>query len=269
MSTGHDKKDSVLLPAPTAWPLVLAVGIALVAAGVVLSIGFLIAGGVVFAIGLCGWIGELRTGHGHVHEPFVPIEQQPAPTVARPGAVEPLVAGAPGFRFRLPTHVQPVSSGAKGGLVGAVAMTVPAVLYGVLNEGSPWPPINLLAGTVIPSITEASMESLRQFQPVPFLVATVIHLAFSVTFGLMYGVLLPMLPKFKGSPLVHGGVVMPIIWSGVCYGLMGVVNPALKEHVNWPWFILSQFVYGLAMSWVVFRSEEVAVSQAPPLRTKR
>lgn len=268
MSTEHDTKSAVQLPAPTAWPLVLAVGIVLLAAGLGLSLGFLVVGGVVFAIGLGGWIRELRAGHGHVHEPIVPTTQQPAPTIAMPGTVEPLVPGEPGFRFRLPTHVQPVSSGAKGGLVGAAAMAIPAVAYGILNEGSPWLPINLLAGVVIPGITDASMESLKQFQMLPFILASVIHLAFSVTFGLMYGVLLPMLPKFKGSPLIHGGVVMPIIWSGVCYGLMGVVNPALKEHVNWPWFVLSQFVYGLAMSYVVFQSEQVAVSQAPPLRTR-
>ena len=54
---------------------------------------------------------------------------------------------------------------------------------------------------------------------------------------------------------------MPILWSGVCHGMMGVVNPVLEQHVNWPWFIASQLVYGLAMSYVVFRSEKVAVPQ--------
>ena len=57
-----------------------------------------------------------------------------------------------------------------------------------------------------------------------------------------------------------------ILWSGACYGLMGIVNPLMKEHINWYWFLLSQFVYGISMSYVVHRSEFVAVSQAPPLQ---
>ena len=31
----------------------------------------------------------------------------------------------------------------------------------------------------------------------------------------------------------------------------------LKHYVNWPWFIASQVVYGLAMSIVVINSEKV------------
>jgi hypothetical protein len=44
---------------------------------------------------------------------------------------------------------------------------------------------------------------------------------------------------------------------------MGVVNPLLGKYVNWYWFLLSQFVYGLAMSTVVSRFEKIAVAQPP------
>lgn len=258
--------ESVSMPTPTAWPLVFALGIVLLAAGIGLHVGFLVVGLIVFAFGVRGWISQLLPGRGHMHEPLAPpTERFTYPTPA-PGSVEPLKIGHPGYRFRLPEHVHPISAGAWGGLAGGIAMAIPAILYGILVRGSPWFPINLLAGVVIPDVVDASIASLSQFQFGALMLATAIHLAFSITFGLMYGVILPMLPTFRGSPIFFGGIVTPIIWSGVCYGLMGVVNPALQEHISWPWFVASQFCYGIVMSYVVDQTEKVAVSQAPPLK---
>ena len=53
------------LPNPTAWPMVLAVGIALVLGGFALSLIFSIGGAIVFAIALYGWIRELRREGPH------------------------------------------------------------------------------------------------------------------------------------------------------------------------------------------------------------
>ena len=269
-----NSKDAIEMPASTAWPLVLSLGIALIAAGLAMSIGFILVGAVVFAYGLGGWISQLLPGQGHQFEPLVEPQFRAMATVPAPGTVEPLKPGAPGFRFRVPEHDHPISSGAKGGLVGAALMPIPAMLYGLIDHQSIWLPINLLAGVVIPGITETSVESLsveslRQFNLAALVLGVVIHLAFSITFGLMYGVILPMLPNVRGGPLLYGGVLMPILWSSVCYGLMGVVNPLLQQYVNWFWFVVSQFVYGLAMSYIVHRSEKIAVSQAPPLKSAR
>jgi len=260
----NEAHDHVELPAPTAWPLVVSCGIALAAFGVAISLVFVVVGMAIFLVGLGGWIGQLLSAAGHVQEPLVPPELRPTPAVAAPGTVEPLRPGTAGYRFRLPERVHPISSGVRGGIVGGLLMPIPALLYGILQHGSLWLPINLLVGMVIPGISDASLENLKQFNLAGLILGTIIHAAFSVTFGLMYGVILPTLPSF-GGPLLFGGVLMPILWSGMCYGLMGVVNPLLEEHVSWPWFIASQFVYGLAMSYVVFRSEKVAVAQ-PPVR---
>ena len=43
---------------------------------------------------------------------------------------------------------------------------------------------------------------------------------------------------------------------------MGVVNPVLQQRVDWPWFIVSQFVFGIAASIVVVRSEQIRVPPA-------
>ena len=93
------------------------------------------------------------------------------------------------------------------------------------------------------------------------ILAIVIHATLSVTFGLLFGVISPTLPPLPGGPVIAGGVLMPLLWTGFCYGFMGIINPLLEEFVSWPWFIASQVVYGLAMSVVVLSIEKVPVSQ--------
>jgi hypothetical protein len=41
-----------------------------------------------------------------------------------------------------------------------------------------------------------------------------------------------------------------------------VVNPFLQQNVDWPWFIASQFVFGIAAAIVVMRTEQIAVPPA-------
>jgi hypothetical protein len=43
---------------------------------------------------------------------------------------------------------------------------------------------------------------------------------------------------------------------------MGVVNPVLQQRVNWPWFIVSQFIFGLVASIAVIRSETIPIPPA-------
>jgi hypothetical protein len=50
------------LPGPSVAPAMLALGITLLGAGLVTSLFFTLAGAVVFAIGLGGWVQELRHG---------------------------------------------------------------------------------------------------------------------------------------------------------------------------------------------------------------
>src|SRR5262249_32611495 len=91
-----------------------------------------------------------------------------------------------------------------------------------------------------------------------------IHVVMSLFLGLMYGVLLPTLPEIP-KPLAWGGLLAPILWTAVSYVMMGVVNPVLKQGVSWPWFILSQFVYGLVMPFVVMQASARSPVQAGAL----
>src|SRR5262249_40147350 len=87
--------DSVEMPRPAAAPVVLALGMTLLAAGVALGTAFLVVGAVVVVAGLSIWIAQLLPGRGHVHESLVETAR-PQPVMARPGGVEHLRAGMPG-----------------------------------------------------------------------------------------------------------------------------------------------------------------------------
>src|SRR5262245_29242321 len=253
---GHDK-DGVEMPQPTAWPLVLAVGVTMLMAGVGTHLALSAVGVALSVFALVGWISCLMPGRGHAHEPRAAPELQPGPVSARPGTVQQLAPGMPGYRFRLPLAVHPISAGIKGGIVGGIVMVVPALTYGLESGNGAWFPINLLAGMVLPGVDDVPLEELKQFHLSWLIVATVIHIVISLGFGTLYGVLLPTLPSIPGGQLLWGGLLMPLLWTGASYGLMGILNPVLQQYVDWPWFIVSQFVFGVAAAIVVIRSEKV------------
>jgi hypothetical protein len=253
---------SVEVPQATAWPVVLALGIALFGVGFVTNPVFLIVGVVLFAFGLGGWIRQLLPGYGHIHEPLVEPALRPRPITEKPGTVGQLLPGMAGYRFQLPLKVHPISAGIKGGIIGGLAMPVPALAYGLLSRHGVWFPINLLAGIVVPGISGVTEAELERFHLGAIFLAIFLHATLSITFGLLFGVVSPTLPPLPGAPVIAGGILMPLLWTGFCYGFMGIINPLMQTHVNWPWFIVSQLVYGLVMSFVVIQIQKVPV---PPV----
>lgn len=246
---GHDR-DAVEMPRPTVAPLVLSVGVALVGTGLVFGVSFMIVGAIVLTVGLGIWIGQLLPGRGHMHEPLVEPTYRAGPVTATVGTVEQLRPGMAGYRFRLPLAVHPTSAGVKGGLVGGLVMPLPALLWGVLSGHGPWLPINLLAGMALPGLGDASLTQLEELNVSLFLVGAVIHVVTSLVIGLLYGVLMPMLPELP-KPLAWGGLLMPILWTALTFTMMGVVNPAMKDRVDWPSFIFCQFVFGVVAALVL------------------
>jgi hypothetical protein len=241
--------ESVEMPRPTAAPVVLALGVTLIAAGVALGAGFLVVGALVVVAGLCIWIVQLLPGRGHVHESVVETARL-LPVTAVPGGVKHLEPGMPGYRLRLPQDVHPVSAGLKGGIVGGAVMPVPALLWGLSSGHGIWYPVNLLAGMALPGVERMTVPELQQFSASLLMVALVIHAVMSVIVGLIFGVLLPTLPSVPRS-ITWGGLLMPLLWTGASYVAMRIVNPALPGRVSWPWFLLSQLVFGITMPAVV------------------
>jgi hypothetical protein len=243
------------LPAPTAWPLVFAFGLALLAAGMATSPYVSVLGAALSLVGVVGWFRDV---YPHESHEAVPVEEAaPAVETSRP-AVERLPLAPDVQRAWLPLETYPVSAGIKGGLAGSVAMALLAMLYGVLSHHGIWYPINLLSAGFFPkSLTEdtARMES---FQLAPFVIASGIHLVTSVVVGLLYGAMLPMLSR---RPIVLGGVLAPLVWSGLLHGILGIINPVLDAHVDWFWFVLSQVGFGLVAGLVVSRQQRIPTWQ--------
>jgi hypothetical protein len=158
-------------------------------------------------------------------------------------------------------NLQPITAGLLGGAIAGLLMPLPAVLWGVTTGHGIWYPVNLLAGMVVPGIGSASGPELSEFHASWLGVGLVIHAVMSLGLGAVYGVALPKLPQLSGS-LVWGGMILPLLWTGVSYSLMGVVNPVLQDRVDWPWFIVSQFVFGAVAAVVVDRSEQIPVPPA-------
>src|SRR5262249_19679800 len=103
-------QDSIEMARPTAAPLVLALGMDLLAPGVALGLAFIVVGAVVIVESLSIWIVQLLPERGHVHEPLSE-PTRPSPAMGAPGGVEQLRPGMPGYRLRLPQDVHPVSAG--------------------------------------------------------------------------------------------------------------------------------------------------------------
>jgi hypothetical protein len=244
--------DAVEMPRPTAAPLVLAAGIAAMAVGWATSIVFVIVGAVIFIAGLGTWIAHLLPGRGHVAEELVEPARRARAVRPEIGAVGELKRGMPGYRLRLPEKVHPISAGIKGGIAGGLVMPIPAAIYGWLSGNGVWLPVNLLAGMVLPGVDRMSDEELRAFHPGLLGVGAAIHAVVTLTFGLLYGVLLPTLPSIR-RPLAWGAVLMPLLWTAVSFVAASTINPLVREHIEWPWFIVSQFVFGVVAALVVMQ----------------
>ncbi len=250
------------MPAPTVWPLVFALGVALIFVGLLTNAAMSALGAVLYIAGAAGWFREV-----------FPREHHELVTVV-PGRPSGIVPAREAMRLRLapqvqrawlPLKVYPIAAGVKGGLAGGVAMALLAMLYGILSHGSIWYPINLLAGSLYAPSAIPSVEEMLHFHPAWFLFALALHIATSLLVGFLYGAMLPMLPH---RPILLGGVTAPLIWTGLLYHVIGFVNPLMDERINWWWFAASQIAFGVAAGLVVARQNKVWTSENVPFAVR-
>jgi hypothetical protein len=253
--------DTVELPAPTAWPIVLAFGVMLVAAGMVTNVAVSLLGAI---LAVCGYIGWFRDVLPHEKMESVPFEDIPQPASTRRRHVERVeFMHRDLHRARLPLEIYPVSAGVKGGLAGGVAMAVLAMLYGILSGHGIWYPINLLSVGFFPAIRTTTQ--IAAFNGNSLIIASLIHLVTSLLVGLLYGVALPMFPR---HPILFGGVIAPLLWSGLLHSVLDVINPVMNQRIDWPWFVLSQIAFGVVAGIVVSRQERISTWQPLPLAVR-
>ncbi|HVI08087.1 MAG TPA: hypothetical protein VND65_07300 [Candidatus Binatia bacterium] len=257
ISENRQAARKIEVPAPTAWPFILAFGVTLLFSGLVTSVSVSILGGVLSLAGCIGWFREVLP---HESEEAVPVVAGDIRITTSRRSVERLDVPYQ-VRAWLPLRTYPISAGVKGGLAGSVAMAVLACLYGVLKVGSFWYPINLLAAAVYSESLRLGSENLKSFHADSFAIALVLHVLVSALVGLLYGAMLPM---FARRPIVLGGLIAPVLWSGLLYTILGLLNPLLASHIDWPWFIASQVAFGLVAGLVVTRQSSVPTRENLP-----
>lgn len=248
-------KRTIQVPAPTAWPLVAAFGLTFIVAGLLTHVLVSALGVVTLIAGLVGWFREVLPVEAHEAVP-VKLDELLAPPLR--SNAPPLAVGEDKNRARLPLAVYPYSAGVWGGLVGGAAMSMLAVLYGVVAYKSVWYPINLLAATASASIASMDTDQLRAFSAEGLLLGFIIHAVGSALVGLLYGIALPMFPR---RPMVLGGILAPVFWTGILYGELSIINPVLQSRIDWGWFMASQFAFGVVAGFVVTRRERVSTMQ--------
>ncbi len=256
---GHHS-DSIHLPAPTTWPVVLAFGLALIFLGIVTNPAISILGGVLTVFGTVGWFRDVLPHERHVDVDVEVMDLNIRSTRERVARME---LDKPG-RYA-PTETYPIVSGIKGGIAGGFAMIIPAMIYGLIAQHSIWYPINLMGGAGIANWTDTSTANIAAFHWQGLIAASVIHAITCLLVGLLYGAMLPMLPR---HPIVLGGILAPVLWTGLLHAVMNIVNPVFDQRIQWGWFLISQVTFGLVAGWVVAHQSRISANRNLPLAVR-
>lgn len=262
MAIEEDRDNVIEVPARTAWPMIFAIGLTLSFAGLVTAMTVSLVGFVLTIAGAVGWFREVLPVE---HRETVRVTFTVEVVVPAKIGVDYLRVGELGNRAVLPLEIYPYSAGIKGGIAGGVAMAVLAGLQGIIFHGSPWYTINILAATAMANLSNADTATLCSFIPEAFIVALIIHASASILVGLLYGVMLPMFPRY---PALWAAIVAPLLWTGLLWSSLRVINPLLDARIEWRWFILCQIAFGAVAGFVVNQTERVHTLQHLPFAVR-
>jgi hypothetical protein len=216
---------------------------------------------VLIVAGCVGWFGQVWP---HAHHVAVPVRIQKFKyTTVRTKVARIQVDES--HRARLPVHTPSVMAGVKGGIAGGLAMIVPAVLYGLIAYHSIWYAVNLLGGAGVAGWTNPTLAEITHFRLSALITASIIHAAGSLLIGLLYGAMLPMLPR---HPMLLGGIIAPVLWTGVLHSSLPLINPYLADRIDWWWFVASQVTFGLVAGWVVAKQVHIRTEQYLPFAAR-
>jgi len=257
-----DKRiETIEMPAPTAWPIILAFGLTLVFAGLVTNSSVSLLGAILAVSGCVGWFCDVLPNERH--ESVSAVEMITPVSTSRPqvAAVEWMTQEL--HRARLPLEFYPIRAGVRGGMAGSVAMAFLAIMYGIISGRGMWYAINVLAAGFFPG--RHALAQIGAFQWDSLLIASVLHLLISLSVGLLYGATLPMLPR---HPILLGGLVAPILWSGLVHSFVELIDPQLNQQIDWLWFVFSQVGFGIVAGIVVSRQQRVPTRQHLPFAVR-
>jgi hypothetical protein len=249
-----NQEHGLHLPSPTAWPVVLALGVALLLTGMVTSVVVSILGVLLASLASVGWFRQVLPEEAH--QP-VEVHDEPVPVVTSRRLALKLPEDVTSRKI-LPVETFRITTGIRGGLVGGAAMAVPAAVYGWVKYHSIWYAMNLLAAGGFVSWIGASNAFLSEFHLRGLLAALAIHGVTSLLVGLLYGAMLPMFPRY---PIVTAGIMAPLLLTGILHSAIDVVSPILNQRIDWFWYIASQIAFGLVCGFVVNLQTKVRTPQ--------
>jgi len=253
----QNRGEVIEMPASTAWPILLAFGITLCFASLVTSVGVGVAGLVLFCFGVTGWARQVLPVEHHEMVPVAAKRFVPSSVRTKVAHIE--ISEV--HRAFLPVESYAVTAGLRGGIAGGIVMIFPALLYGYLAQHSIWYAVNLLGGAGVAHWTNATTADIAAFHWNGLITATIIHVAVCLLIGLLYGAMLPMWPR---RPILLGGIVAPLLWTGLLHSILGFVNPEFNARIAWGWFTLSEILFGIVAGVVVTRSEKIRTHQTLP-----
>jgi hypothetical protein len=255
---GEVQSGTVHLPAPTKWPFLMSLGIILVCAALVTSAWLAYLGVLLFIVSAVGWFRQVLPHEAHEHVAvaeeifsFIPERE----SVARIEINET-------HRAQLPLETFPITSGIKGGIAGGIAMVIPAEIYGLIRYHSIWYVVNLLGGAGVGNWRNPTVEQMSHFQLGAFITANIIQGATTLLVGILYGAMLPIWPR---RPILLGGIIAPVVWTGLLHSVLGMVNPFLAERIDWWSFAASQVIFGIVAGYVVSKTGRLKRLRQVPL----
>jgi hypothetical protein len=244
--TGQVRHDTIHLPRPTAWPILLSMGLVLTGASLVSNIGIGILGAILSVVSAVGWFRDVLP---HEQHEDIPVESEVVEILPSRERVARIEVGER-HRAQLPLETYPISSGIKGGILGGIVMLIPALLYSVIRYHSIWYVVNLLGGAGVGTWTNPTPQEISRFHLTAFITANIIQGVTTLLVGILYGAMLPIWPK---RPILLGGIVAPVLWTGLLHSMLGIVNPFLQQHIDWWSFAASQVLFGLVAGYTVKR----------------
>jgi hypothetical protein len=258
---GALRTHSVHLPAPTAWPFLMALGLTLVFASLVTSGGLAVLGAILTVLSIVGWFRAVLPHEAHED---VAVTDETVVIVPSREKVSRIDVGET-HRAQLPLETFPISSGIIGGIAGGIAMVIPAEIYGMIRFHSIWYVVNLLGGAGVGGWVNPTVEQMSHFRLSAFVTANIIQGATTLLVGLLYGAMLPIWPK---HPILLGGILAPAAWTGLLHSVLGIVNPFLQQRIDWWSFAASQVIFGLVAGYVVTRLGKIKRLQQVPLSVR-
>ncbi len=255
---GALRAHTVHLPAPTAWPFLMALGLTLVFASLVTSAGLAVLGAILTVVSIVGWFREVLPHEAHEE---IAVTDETVVIVPSREKVARIDVGET-HRAQLPLETFPISSGIIGGIAGGIAMVIPAEIYGIVRFHSIWYVVNLLGGAGVGGWVNPTVEQMSHFRLSAFVTANIIQGATTLLVGLLYGAMLPIWPK---HPVLLGGILAPAAWTGLLHSVLGIVNPFLQERIDWWSFAASQVIFGLVAGYVVTKFGKIKRLQQVPL----